>query len=223
MLINKEKYKNLEQNINNSNEEVVDKVIKVDINKIKKNKNNFYNEIYELEALEESLKEVGQIEPIKITKDYVVLSGHRRLEALKRIGSEEVLANIVNESDDNVLFLIEANRYRIKTKEELNEEVLNLKEYFLNLEKKGEKPKGRLRDLIAEKLGVSSSTVARTLNQNKTILTEEEIIEKEFKKIQNSIKKIEKYKLNENTKDLIYKIEKMINQETKQLNLNNIN
>ena len=68
----------------------------------------------DLGDLEQSLEAHGLLEPIAITKDNIVISGHRRLAAMKNLGWIECDVRFV-EPENPIIALIEHNRYRIKT------------------------------------------------------------------------------------------------------------
>lgn len=59
----------------------------------------------------ESIKTSGVIEPIVITQDKIIVSGHQRVRACKELGITEILADVrVYESEDKVLKdLLETN------------------------------------------------------------------------------------------------------------------
>ena len=70
----------------------------------------------QVDDLIESIKEVGLLHPPVITKDGFIVSGHRRLTALKQMGRKYVECEIVDVSQqDEVLYLIHANFQRQKT------------------------------------------------------------------------------------------------------------
>lgn len=77
-----------------------------------------YGDTDELEdTFLQSVKEKGVLEPLVITKDKKVISGHRRLAAAKEVGIESVPVRI-SEFDDELVereALIEFNRQREKT------------------------------------------------------------------------------------------------------------
>ena len=84
--------------------------IKIDIKRIVFNTNNPRSEIGDTSDLEASIKAHGLIQPIVVTYDvdknlYEVVSGNRRLQAMKNIGATEIDA-IVNYSDSEELFRI---------------------------------------------------------------------------------------------------------------------
>lgn len=75
------------------------------------------NRIYsqqDLTDLEQSLEAHGLLEPLAITKDNIVISGHRRLVAMKNLGWTECDVRFV-EPENPIISLIEYNRHRIKT------------------------------------------------------------------------------------------------------------
>ena len=89
--------------------------------------NNIYDPT-DLTDLEQSLSAHGQLEPIAITKDKRIISGHRRFAAMKSLGWTECEVRIV-EPDNEIIALIEHNRHRQKTKGDILREAK-----FLELE-----------------------------------------------------------------------------------------
>ncbi|MBN2130212.1 MAG: ParB N-terminal domain-containing protein [Sedimentisphaerales bacterium] len=79
----------------------------------------------------DSIDENGLLEPLIVTEDGCILSGHRRYAAIRRLGWEEVIVRVVpiNREDDPDKFLVllrEANRQRVKSIDELiREEVIS--------------------------------------------------------------------------------------------------
>ena len=74
--------------------------------------------------LANSIAEHGVLEPLVVTCDNFVLSGHRRLAACRTIGLAEVPVVIVDPADDTAAIdlLLAANAQRIKTNEQLARE-----------------------------------------------------------------------------------------------------
>lgn len=60
-----------------------------------------------VEKLVTSISEFGFNSPIVVNKDYVIITGHARLKAAKRLGMTTVPVNVVNLTDE------QAKRYRI--------------------------------------------------------------------------------------------------------------
>ena len=75
------------------------------------------NRIYsptDLTDLTNSLYSFGQLEPVAITKDKKIISGHRRIMAMDELGWKECEVRIV-EPENEIISLIEHNRHRQKT------------------------------------------------------------------------------------------------------------
>ena len=85
----------------------------------------------DLQELARSIEERGVLEPLVITKDYYILSGHRRHAAAKIAGIELLPCRVVDinaddDPDEYVRMLREYNRQRDKTiAEKLREEVVS--------------------------------------------------------------------------------------------------
>ena len=105
---------------------------------LKRLKNHAENErIYaqtDLEDLEHSIQQNGLLEPLVATEKMVVLSGHRRLSVLKRLGWDEAPVRILEGEDEHlqVLRLIEFNRTRTKTVADIINEARFLERYYTN-------------------------------------------------------------------------------------------
>ena len=89
------------------------------ISQIQPNPTN--NDIYDqtdVSELAKSIAENGLLEPLVITKQGNLLSGHRRLSAVKQLGWEDVEVRVVD-VDNEVIALIEHNRYRTKSEKDI--------------------------------------------------------------------------------------------------------
>jgi site-specific DNA-methyltransferase (adenine-specific) len=132
-------------------------------------------EIYSLSDIDDlvaSIEEVGLLQPLVINQHYQVISGNRRLVAIKKLNLNSVNVEKVKVSKKDVAFLlIHHNKQRVKSCREI------LNEYHL-LEKQYKKGQGRrtdlptsvctnrgltTRDIVSGKLGVSSSRLAKLL------------------------------------------------------------
>ena len=94
----------------------------------------FNSEVYKLsdiDSLKESIQNVGLLEPLVINKKNEVISGNRRLEALKELEMEKVNV-IVKElqKDEEPLHIISHNSQRIKTARELLNEIRVLYKHY---------------------------------------------------------------------------------------------
>ena len=127
------------------------------VNKLKHHPLN--KEIYRLSSIEElssSIKEMGLLEPLVIDKKNQVISGNRRLEAIRRVGLKKVEVKRVDISDKEVgLHLVHYNKHRIKTAREILNESSFLHEHFVL------QNKSNTRDLVSKELGIGSSTLGK--------------------------------------------------------------
>jgi len=149
--------------------------MKVSLNKIKHHPKN--SEIYDLtniEELVESISEVGLLQSIIVNEKYQILSGHRRFEAIKRLGWEEIEVEVkeVKEHETDY-YLVQYNKQRVKSTKELLNEYEVVEKHFKRqqgkrsdltfvLRNKSDKPINR-RDTIADELGIGSSTLGKLL------------------------------------------------------------
>ena len=145
----------------------MDRVVLIDVDKLKPHPLNF--EIYSVrekedEELLESVKMHGVLQPVVVASDYTIISGVRRWRVAKQAGLREIPC-IVRDFDNQVVALVEYNRYRVKTPREIYNEAQVLRK---ELEPKARErmlrgtkipdsdpDKGRVRAKIAEKVGVS--------------------------------------------------------------------
>ena len=150
-----------------------DYIVRMDLSNI--NQHPLNEKIYgynqtEHDELKKSIEMLGLLEPLTITRDNTLVSGHRRLKALKEIGWEDVDCRI-GEFENLTLSLVEMNRYRKKTSSELLNEASILKEEYQNLVKMGRPKKGEIREgknwsilNVSEKLGVSSTNLKKLMS-----------------------------------------------------------
>ncbi len=117
----------------------------------------------DLGDLEQSLEAHGLLEPIVITKDNIVISGHRRLAAMKNLGWIECDVRFV-EPENPIISLIEHNRYRIKTASDILNEARYLETELKELVGRGrnaaKKRQGRrikTIDEVASRLGLGTT------------------------------------------------------------------
>jgi ParB-like chromosome segregation protein Spo0J len=130
-------------------------------------------EIYtmsDIQDLKESMSDekIGQLVPIVITKEGVIISGHRRYTAAKELGWEEidVIEKVVKEEDVTKL-LIHYNKQRNKSTKECYNEIKALREIYT-------KEQGRRNDLnmvdidgtttrevISKATGIKESRISR--------------------------------------------------------------
>ena len=130
------------------------------------------NKIYSngnTEDLEASIQENGLLDPIIISKDNTIISGHRRWNACKNIGLENVDVRVEDFEDESIA-LVELNRYRNKMASELLNEIFHLEKEYSKKIKRGRPKKGvnvdtlkngKVRDRIAKLTGVSTGNLSK--------------------------------------------------------------
>lgn len=94
----------------------------------------------------DSIREKGQLEPLvviidkEVSGDYIIISGHRRWEALKYLGKEANCRLVSFGDDENELeikqAIIESNKYRKKNNSQISNEVNLLRSIYAEKEKK---------------------------------------------------------------------------------------
>ena len=103
----------------------------VQINKLKIHE--IHEKIYQsndIEDLKQSIQEFGLLEQLKTNKKFVILSGSRRLQAIKELGYKEVNVRIIDiNPDDELQTLISFNKQRVKS----SREILNEAKYLTSI------------------------------------------------------------------------------------------
>ena len=131
----------------------------------------FSKDIYSSEPskdLIESIKQNGIVTPIWIDKNNTIIAGHRRVNACKNLGIEEIEAE---EKDYSDMLVIESNRYREKTWNEKLKEAEELEKILKPKAKESQKRKPNsvckksdkqnidTKKEVAEKVGTSHDTL----------------------------------------------------------------
>ncbi len=124
--------------------------IQIETSKIRENPLNkrIYNKTDD-SAFLQSIREQGILEPLVLAPDYTLISGSRRLEAVRKLKLAAVPVLIRRFGNENIA-LVEYNRYRVKTPLEIFREAETLKAEF-----RREGFNGDIRTLTAQKVGVS--------------------------------------------------------------------
>jgi len=132
-------------------------------------------EIYDLtdiEDLSDSLEEMGLLTPLVINQYNQVISGNRRLAAVKRLEWGDVEVSQVEIDDDEIVpLIIHHNKQRIKSNREILNEYHVLHEhhskgqgYRSDLTETSVSPnRGSTRDKVSGDIGVSSGRIAQLL------------------------------------------------------------
>lgn len=143
-------------------------VVEIPLAKLIANSRNFYG-VRDVESLADSIALNGQLEPLIVYPYgaaglYRVISGHRRLAALQMNKAENALCRVVEKPESSAredLMLMAANGQRVKTGAEIAAEAERMTKALVQLRKDGAELPGRLRDLVADALGTSSTSLAR--------------------------------------------------------------
>lgn len=119
-------------------------------------------EIYDLSNIDElvsSIEEVGVLQPLVIDQFNQVVSGNRRLCAIRQLGWEEVECQIVQIETELVdKYLVHYNKQRVKScKEILNEYEVLRAVVLRNNEKRNDI---RVRETLSVEIGISNSVVS---------------------------------------------------------------
>ena len=131
--------------------------------------------IYDLSNIDDlvtSITRVGLLSPVVLNQRYQLISGHRRIEAVRRLEWDEIEVEIVEteSEDEEKSLLVHYNKQRVKTcREVLNEagilkpiyEVGQGKRSDLTSVPQNKGSKGR--DALAESVGLSSSQLGKLL------------------------------------------------------------
>ena len=122
-------------------------------------------EIYDLSNIDElvsSIEEMGVLQPLVIDQLNQVVSGNRRLCAIRQLGWEEVEYQM-DQIDENLVakYLVHYNKQRVKScKEILNEyEVLR----SVVLRNNGKRNDIRVRETLSDEIGISNSQLGTLL------------------------------------------------------------
>ncbi len=153
-----------------------DYIIKMDLDKIQPNPLNEqiygYNE-KEHKELVKSIELNGLLEPLTITRDNLLVSGHRRYKAVREIGWEDVDCRL-REFDNVSVALVELNKSRIKTKTELLNEAEILQTEYSKMIKKGRPKNGEKREgknwsilNVSEKLNIGATNLKKLMSVKK--------------------------------------------------------
>lgn len=180
----------------------VDKIISNELNKVFK--------VEDLDELRNGIEMYGLKQPISVVRSndkYKIISGHRRIAAIKQIfeanktimfGSRElsnqvpcIFENEFDNEDDEFLNLCSSNNYRRLSPEEIKSVVIRCSQI---LEKRLESGEMSIegtskRDLIAKMAGVSARTVDKYLKSN----IEETMDKTKIKSVNFVVGTIDKY------------------------------
>ena len=152
-----------------------DEIRHIGLERIRCNAGNFYA-VDNVDDLADSIKLSGLLQPLLVVPaedgDYRLISGHRRFKAIRQLYEESGFAEwsdapcIVlpdpKDADREQLMLIHANSTgRVLSGAEIQRQGREIREILVRLKESGVEIPGRLRDVVAEQMQVSSSRLAR--------------------------------------------------------------
>lgn len=139
--------------------------VTISTSKITIPKNRARKDLGDLTDLKESLEKSGLINPLLITKDYVLVAGERRLTIIKELGWDSVDVRITPDINSDDLMIIEMMENIARKDFTWAEEItlkLNIHAYWA-AEAKKKKEKNHGFRATAEKLGCSIGTLSTDL------------------------------------------------------------
>ena len=153
---------------------MTDYILNISVDKLKPNPLN--EQIYSFnqtdhDELKKSVELNGLLEPITITQNNTIVSGHRRYGVVKDLGWEFVDCRL-SEFDNLTIATIELNRYRKKTTQEILNEAKILKEEYSKMVKRGRPKNGEDKNgknwtilSVSERLGVSTTKLKKLIGK----------------------------------------------------------
>ncbi len=154
-----------------------DSIKMLDVSEIMPNKDNFYS-VSDIELLAEDIERQGLKHNLVVAKDkdsgkYWLISGHRRLEAIKFLINEKrrqstkvpcIISGEKSQAECRLDLIMLNATQRKYTDKEVMSEYEQLTETLKQLESEGKKLGGRMRDVMAKILNVSKSQVGKIDN-----------------------------------------------------------
>ena len=146
--------------------------MKIKLKDIKPNPIN--DDIYsstDLSDLVQSIKDNGQLEKIVINKNNQIVSGHRRYYAHKQLGLKEIDCD-VRDFDNDIIALIEFNRSRVKSVQDILNESRVLEKEYKKIIGRGKRTdrigKGRMTTLVevSKSVGVGTTNLKKIKSIN---------------------------------------------------------
>lgn len=154
-------------------------VVRIPLKELKEHESNFYT-INGIEALAEEIKVMsGELSnPIKVFKNNTIISGHRRFNAFKLLAETDdkfstipaIYVDNFETEEEELLYLMNENNQRVKTKEELAVEIQMKKELYVTLKENGDEryQSVNINKLLAEEFGMSETSIKRATGNAKT-------------------------------------------------------
>lgn len=169
----------------------IDNIKMIKVTDIETNSENFYS-LPDIEELAEDIERQGLIHSLAVTKTstgtYKLISGHRRLSAIKLLSEKGkwnngtvpcyVITAKKSEAEMNLDLIMLNHTQRKYSDADIFKEHEELKKIFTQLEADGVEIKGRLREKIAKAMHVSSAQIGKIENiKNNAIDSVKEAVE----------------------------------------------
>jgi len=176
-------------NINSGILAVADKqdrfvITDIDIDDLIPSEDNFYS-LTDIESLKDNVEEFGLQQNLTVMrrpdKKYEIISGHRRHEACRLLVKEGKkkfswlpcrIIPTMSDTVKNILLITMNSETRKKTSAEITEEIERLKILYTDYKKENPEFKGRIRETIAENMGMSVANVGRHEKISKNLIPE---------------------------------------------------
>lgn len=159
-------------------------VTELDIDDLVPSEDNFYS-MTAIDSLKENIEEFGLQQNLTVMrradKKYEIISGHRRREACRQLVQEgkkkfrwlpcRILPELSG-TVKNILLITMNAETRDKTMADVTEAIERLKILYADYKKEHPEFKGRIRDIIADDIGLSPATVGRHEKISKNLIPE---------------------------------------------------
>lgn len=172
---------------------VIDKVVEIPCDEIKVVEERYRKDMGDVESLAESIKTVGQLIPIMVTEDLVLIAGERRLKAHNLLGKKTIKGIIETRKD--------ISNKIIEILENLERKDFTWQEHVLAIEDlhsmmKAIKGSDWSMRSTAKEIGISKSSVITDIDLAKALKEDPTLFEKcDTKK--KAIKTLQRYKIDE--------------------------
>jgi len=190
-----ENVKNPENQVSSEEPVTTDSKMEIEMVEIEKIQTHpLYDEIYHgikknYDDLLQSMEDIPRIlQPVLLTSDFRILSGDRRINAVREMGIKHIPAIILPDldNDNQKKIILDANRFRKKS---ATEEILETQYYYsLNQRAAGRKSKknaenpetikGKTKDIVSKLVGYSATMIHSMYKVNLNNVEERNIIEK---------------------------------------------
>ena len=171
----------------------VDKVVEIPCDQIKIIDDRYRKDMGDVESLAESIKTVGQLIPIMVTEDLILIAGERRLRAHNLIGKKTINGIIETRKDisNKIIEILENLERKDFT---WQEQVLAIED--LHAMMKATKGADWSMRSTAKEIGASKSSVITDIDLAKALKEDPILFEKCITK-KHAIKTLQRYKIDE--------------------------